>query len=205
MMKNYDAARPTPIGALPDTVLEHIFQFLDAKSLVKLTLVSKRFNQIVSTSSRVMKNLPLVVSCHNESLMSFTRKYQKMILIAENLKSPVRLIFKVLKECKIETVQMKSSRSEQFVVTIDHKKSLEMSQENVGVEDAIRHHGVITLLQIKGLVFAPEVVNSLWPSGTLVLENAIIQEHLGPLEPNLNLKSMKLVNVAMERHSQVNP
>lgn len=47
-------------GSFPDEVFEYIFSHLPGKSLLELTLVSPRFDEIISTSRRLMKNLKFI-------------------------------------------------------------------------------------------------------------------------------------------------
>jgi hypothetical protein len=64
----------------PNEIMEKVFSFLDRKSLQNSLLVCKHWNEIISSSSKIMKNLPLVLKNSNPQqnleIKEFTRKYQ---------------------------------------------------------------------------------------------------------------------------------
>lgn len=52
---------PNLFDTLPDEILEHIFRFLDHRSLLSSLLVNKRFCEIIEESRRLMENLPFTI------------------------------------------------------------------------------------------------------------------------------------------------
>jgi hypothetical protein len=71
---------PSPFDALPDEVLEHLFKFLDRKSLKTSLQIDMRWKEVISNSLKVMNKLPLTISSSREDefkeIQNFERRYR---------------------------------------------------------------------------------------------------------------------------------
>lgn len=62
MLAGFDASAPSPFDELPAEIMEHIFNFIDRKSLLHSLLVDKRFRDTIETSAKLMNKLPLTIN-----------------------------------------------------------------------------------------------------------------------------------------------
>jgi F-box-like len=77
MLKNFDPLAPSHLTKLRKEVLEHIFKFLDRKSLLNCLLVNSRWNLIIEASSKLMKNFPLTVTLEDGAQYFELKKTQR--------------------------------------------------------------------------------------------------------------------------------
>jgi hypothetical protein len=84
MNQGFDSSLPTPFSNLPNEMLEHIFTFLDHKSLLNSFLVDKLWCSVISSSHKLMAKLPLIIRLtrggENMKIKKFTRYYQSIKL-----------------------------------------------------------------------------------------------------------------------------
>jgi F-box domain len=65
VLKKSDPSTLGPFTTLPEEVLEHLFKFLDSKSLLNCILVESRGKRVIEKSPKLIKNIPLVVDLRN--------------------------------------------------------------------------------------------------------------------------------------------
>lgn len=97
---------------LNNDVLELIFKKLDVRSLIKTTEVCTRFNDLISDSSKLMKNIRLkVVKCKNEPFFWRTR----------NVVQSVRKYKSIYVESLSSAYPLEEDEIKSFLVRILHK------------------------------------------------------------------------------------
>lgn len=108
MNKVLVASAPSPFDKLPNEILEHIFTFLDHKTLLNSLLVDKRFCNTIENSPNVMKNLPLTVKWwkHLEEF-KLQRRYTSVKILGIQNRIPSHVI-KFLKTISqdIKTIEL---------------------------------------------------------------------------------------------------
>ncbi|KAG5684998.1 hypothetical protein PVAND_014201 [Polypedilum vanderplanki] len=151
---------------LPDNILEKIFSEIDYYEVPNLTLVCKRFNDVIGSSSQLMKNLVIfwkkniTKKADLKLLLSSNRKYQiisikEVVGIEQNLQNVYTKYANSLTEVQFFDCSFKSSElSATLKILQENLREIGMCKVNFEIDSIMKPIGFKKLEDMNMMYFS---------------------------------------------------